>query len=557
MKKVKTVITSLLILFASAFMTACSCGGTGSVNPGDIVHVYETGISISSDHTGAEKDEESGYLTIRVHLNDEFKITYDLSPLNVTTTQVDWEFLKNDDIVVPKNNLYSYSQDRTHTITFKAKKVGNTELQFKTKATGKITKATIIVGEAPQALPKFVEVTGVDYDAEAGKLTWAPVTKQKLYTGQIVDAPTSNGVVAGLTGYELQITDLTNDVELENVKVTKCEYELPKGVTYAVKVRALGDGFGDGYGFTVSNGSFPNESFKFHQIATATELSNNNGTVSYKTPIHAFQNRIYFDDINYVDRSNAEPDISVVDSYSLKSKVVVDLGLSQYAVSVQSFPQYYQYDLGYALDSDTGIRYYPSVRTEALNIEKLDKPNLSIIDQNADFAINGTTIGQGLIDKPYVSSIINWTTNKDGDNSIKYLYAIYKNDVKIIPSNAEFAEANGNSFDTSTLWYSGAGSYTIKVKTIGSASKTIESEVSEFSFSLLKIENATINNGLLTSSQANDWTAGLELYFINSNNPEIYYTQFVAAGRNSKTVQYNIANKNLPAGSYSVYGRFG
>ena len=208
MKNVKTIISSLIILLASAFMTACSCStGAGNVDPGSIIHVYETGIDITCDHQSTVKNEETGYLTIRVHQNEEFKITYDLSPLNVTTTQVDWNFVTNDDVVASKNNSYSYAQSKTHTITFVAKKIGNTRLQFKTKATGKITEANIIVGAVPDELPQFVEITNYNYYPETGKVTWSPVTQQK-YHGQIVNCPTTNGKIGNLYGYVSSLTNL-------------------------------------------------------------------------------------------------------------------------------------------------------------------------------------------------------------------------------------------------------------------------------------------------------------------------------------------------------------
>ena len=158
-------------------------------------------------------------------------------------------------------------------------------MQFKTKATEKITEANIIVGEAPQVLPQFVEINNYDYNPETGKVTWLPVTQQKLHTGQVVTCTTNKGKVSGLMGYEVKVTDLTNDVELETDIVQSCEYEVPRCKSYAVKVRAIGDGYGDGYGFTVSDGEFPKDAFKFHQLAEATELTNNNGTISYNTPI--------------------------------------------------------------------------------------------------------------------------------------------------------------------------------------------------------------------------------------------------------------------------------
>ena len=126
MKKVKTLIASLAIILATAFMSACSCGGDNSSDP--IIPV--TSITITSDFSGATQDEESKYLNIRCSVNQEFKITYHLNPENTTRTQVDWGFVGSDGVVASKNNRYTYSQSANETVTFVAKRVGNPLIIF-------------------------------------------------------------------------------------------------------------------------------------------------------------------------------------------------------------------------------------------------------------------------------------------------------------------------------------------------------------------------------------------------------------------------------------------
>jgi len=564
MKKVKTIITSLLIVLASAFMTACSCGGN-PVDPDSVVHVYETGINISSDHTSVEVDEETGYLTIRCHVNDEFRITYDLKPSDTTTTQVDWDFITNDDVAVSKSNSYTYSQSVNHTITFVAKKVGNTVLKFTTKATGKTTQATIIVGDRPEVLPSFVAPTGLDYNPETGKVTWDRVTQKKSYTGEVYTDAT------GLTGYQLTITDLTNDITLDPVVVPDCEYELPRGITYAVKVKALGDGTGDGYGFTVNNGPQSDE-FKFHQLATATELKNNNGVISYKTPIHSYNNRIYFnaeDASMFITRSHDSLKSTVLDEFRTDETFEKKYpGLGEYNISIVSYPNHFDDAKGYYQDVDTLIRYYPSVKTQSIKIQQLETPKVKMTDKLSNATISNITFGEGTENKPHASSIINWSIEKQyekGLYDVKFGYAIYKDSIKIEPTNSEYVVTEGTSFDTSILWSRGnyVGNYKLVVYTLGNNSTTIQSQKVEYNFNVLgKIDKDTssvVDNKIITST-ATACVAGVDLYFINKADPTKSVYQFAdgfnGVGYYLSSISFDISTLSLTPGEYDIYGKF-
>ena len=175
MKKVKTLVISLLIAFASSFMTACSCS-TGSDAPVEQVLEQSIAIECTSSNVEVTKHEETGYLTIKCHKGSKFTIKYTLTPDNVTTTRVNWDYKGADDILSCDRN--TYSQTSSEPVTFTARNVGNTVVEFVSDATKKTTQATVIVGDVPEALPTFVSVdtNNFSYDKNTAELSWPAVT---------------------------------------------------------------------------------------------------------------------------------------------------------------------------------------------------------------------------------------------------------------------------------------------------------------------------------------------------------------------------------------------
>ncbi len=561
MKKVKTIITALIIIFATAFVSACSCGQS---DPEDIIQVYETGISITSDFDGAEVDPENGFMTIRCHRGEEFTITYTLTPSNATTTQVDWDFTTNDDVVESKRNYYSYSQAISHSVTFVARKVGNTVLRFTTKATGKWTEATIIVGDAPEVLPTFVAPTNLNYNPSLGKLTWDPVTTQKLYTGEVVDCPKNNGVVVGLTGYEVIAKNLTTGETIQEF-VTKNEFDgLVRGNTYSVSVVAKGDD-----NFTVKDSPKSSE-FLYHQLASAENLQNNNGVITFNTPMYSSENRVYFnvsDNSQYVSRTIDSSVSSQLCSFRTDETFeVLAPNLMEYNIYVVSYPEGYanaeKQGLNYVLDVNTKVRYYASIPTNTLVVQKLETPIVSLSYKTDTLTVGGVTFGENTDNKPHISSIISWKVNTQYEQStyvIKYAYAIFKNDTKIYPSQNDYEITEKQSFDTSQLWKYGADKYKIVVYTIGNSSNTVASKVVEFGFNIIgpmDKESTSIVDNILTTSIASSTIGGVDLFFVNTDNNQNSKHVFVSGSGTSQQLQIDLTNLELQPGSYDIYGRF-
>lgn len=587
MKKVKTIITSLFIILASALMTACSCAGAGSTNPEDIIHVYETGISISSTFPGVQKDDD-GFLHIDCRLNDEIKITYELTPLNVTTTQVQWDIIKGDDIITCKSTVDTYSQSRTHTVTFAANrnKTGQAEILFKTTATEKITRAYITVAKNHEVLPTFVEVKGMNYIPSTGKVTWVPVTEQILYTGgdPVPAEKDSMGAVVYLEGYEVKVTNLTTGKEYEPFTVEKNEFLLSEhgleaGNAYAIKVRALGDALADGQGANVNNGSFPKEAFKFMQLASATNIANNNGVISYQAPLHSAKNRVYYnkkDSSMFIERSIDSSTESKKDEFSCG---LLNENLTEYDISIVSYPEGFDVAKNpeYVEDIDTKVRYYPSAKSSEIHIQRLETPKITFTDRQDSLTIKDSskgdvTFGPGSDNKPYISSILTWSTNAQYEQAIyntRFVYEIFKitkdGQTSIVKYGHNSDHSSHKEYDTQTLLNTaGAGVYKLVVYTTGNANNTIESAKVEYNFNLLdkiNVETSVFEDNVFTTNQASSNIAGIDLFFVHLGDVTKSFHKYISAndgsnyGRNNVSLDLRTITQLVP-GDYNIYGRF-
>ena len=561
MKKVKTILTSLIIILATAFMTACSCGGDGD-DAGEIIPVST--ISITSDFAGAERDEETGYLTIQCTQNDTFNITYTLNPSNTTRTQVDWSFVGGDDIVRTVKNYYSYSQDYYHTVNFKAKSVGTTIIRFVPKGTDKYTQAYVRVGAERGAWPTFVKPTNVDYNANTGCVTWSPV-RQVWRGGQLVNVADDKNIAQAPNGYEVTYTNLETNETGTKLVGSECKVELPRGNTYAVNIVAKGDNF------TV-NDSDRSDTFTYHQIGAVSDLKNNNGVLTYTSPKHAETNRIYYSTSDalkdkYIETSKTT--LTIDENSTINS-------FSNYDFSIISLPQGYAEAVtkgnNYIINSQ-GVRIYPSVKSENLNVIRLKTPVISM-----EYVQDNITVGEVEFTKsgdytPNISTILKWRLEGEpylNTYAVEYVYEIVK-----LVNNSESSKVKGrgsvenssySQFDLSTtlnnaineVIQNSPGDYRLKVYTIGNSSTSIPSSVSTYDFRVLdKVDknSVVLTKNILTTSDANAVINGVDLYFVNKSNPNKSQYVFVPAEASQKNVNIDITTLGLNAGTYDIYAR--
>ncbi len=562
MKKVKTFLASIMIILATAVCTACSCSGDGDVD--NTTQIPVSGITITSDYDRATRDDETGYLNITCNQNDKFNITYSLAPDNTTRTQVDWDFEGDDSVVVVEKNYYSYSQGATHTVSFKANKEGNTIIKFKPKNTDKWTQATVYVGKAKSVLPSFVAPTGLKYNPDTGKVTWKAVTKMKLYTGEEVNVSTNNGIINGLNGYIVSYKNLTTGEEYTTPyekPITACEYELPRGYTYQINVYARGD---DDFSMKDSPVS---ATFKFHQLATVTDISNNNGEISFTSQDYSEQHRIF-----YLGSQSSKYITQITDGKETVKFIAGEKfdNAEQYKISVVSYPENWanattEDGISFVYNESSGIRYYASVRSDDLVVENLVSPTISMSAKRGITTVGGESFGkEGSENNPYLGSILSWKIlNKtyDSEHLIKYAYTISQN-----TDGSKWEEisptTDGTSFDLSKLTAT-TNRYKITVYAYGNPKTTIASQAVDFFFNIqTAMDSATITNTELTTSEANSNLYGVDLYFVNRNDSSKSVYKFFSAKSenggeyNKKQMYINIADLNLTPGEYDIYGRF-
>lgn len=598
MKKVKTFIASLMIILATAVLSACSCSGDKG-NP-DVTPVACQNISISSDFAGATKSDETGYLKITCQLSEEFAITYKLGPDNTTQTQVDWSFSENN-IVGCKNRydfkdgVYSFSRGTEQTIKFVANKAGSTTIRFSPHGTDKFVLADITVTTPKATWPTFLAPSGIDYNPTTGEVTWNAVTKYKKPNGEITDAPSKSGQVNSLSGYIVSWTNLETSEKGSSNLIVSTRYGLPndalqRGQSYAVSVVAKGDNL-------VVNDSAPSDILRFHQLATVTELKNENGIISFKSPRFAEHNYVYYDkDSNsrFIDRvSNGS------ETCSFNYKDTFEKGTSdlyKYNVYVVSYPTDFDArEAGKNYVVKSGIRYYPSVSSaedgQQLEIQKLYAPTISFdhniaTDKNQftlkpSAGVKGVTFNLSVdANQPHLSSILSWrTTNTvyNDDLKVVYKYQIFKGKTgaRVPLSDQEFEVTESNKFDTSKLRDiypdAYADEYTFKVFASGDKATTIDSVVSEFKFKMLGASaDAGIVEGVLEVTQPNNAQAaniqGVDFYFLKKTTGNEYSSddyRFAYVNVNNDTGDYilrgasiDLVALKLNPGEYDIFARF-
>lgn len=567
MKKVKTIIASLMIMCATAIMSACSC--SGNTTPGVTPVAVDT-ISITSEFEGSVRNPETGYLDIKCGKGDAFTITYSLGPTNTTQTQVNWE-IDHDDVVGSRNGIYSYSQSHTQNVTFVAKKAGSATIKFYPFGTTKFTYVYVRVSEAKADRSTFLAPSGLDYNPTTGKVTWNAVTKVQKPNRDIIDAPSENGLVSGLSGYLVTYTNLETGEQFSTPKdqpIIKCEYELPRGNTYAVSVSARGDDF------TV-NDSASSETLKFHQLGVATELNNNNGVISF---VSSKYSKSY--DLHFGAKKPFNTDVNGVQKITLRYDEAfdkIDDTLNEYNISVVLYPEKYDVAVneGKNYIEISGIRYYASISTETIKVQKLLKPQFTISHKMATsdnpYQLNGLKFVEDITtNQPHLGSILSWDVPKvyEDKYKVKFRYNIFKGNVRVYPAENEYAE--GTSFDMSSLWSQAGGyegDYTLKVFAYGDKSNTITSQVSEYKFILLgKMTSASLgSDNVLSTGRANSYIQGVDLFFLkkSTNGYEQAGSKFVFVDVNDTngSIPINIKNiditeYNLSAGEYDIYGRF-
>lgn len=583
MKKVKTILSAIFMILATAFISACSC------TDGDITQVYETGISIrcTTDATYWTKDEESGDLTIRCYKNDRFTIEYTLTPPGVTTTQVDWEFSDNSGILSASS--FSYSKSATEQVTFTASNKGETTITFTTRATGKKVKAYVRVSEEKSKLPSLDAPSGFDYNPLTGTVSWDHVTTVKL-NGHTTRAELVDGKAKGLVAYKVTVSEYKYDrgdnkyIDPETTKteeVTTNQYTgLETGKTYAISVTAVGNDYDAKSGEASLD-------FFFHQLSKVTNLSNNNGEITFTAPKFSPKSILTCEGSGVtVSKTQTYPSsthISEMGGNDYSAKYTEFGAHSDYEISVVAYPRDYVEAKGYA--EIDGVRYYPSVTSESISIKKLSEPEISLENITKDNVTIGGATFNGVSSSTRLKLLGKEGEGITASHKVKYQYFVLSREVnssdynyidKIAIDKVGSFSIGANSVsvcitsdpavDIETM---GGVNNTVFVRMIGDLSTTISSDWSSFEYKKLgKVYNPSrdeITGVTETGEEGFDiptWSISDNIISIVADNAgcvEFYFVNIEDATLSKSVIventSYDITDAQLVPGSYKIYAR--
>lgn len=591
MKKAKMFITGIIMVLASAFMSACSCS-SGEFSP-----VAETGISIRcvnpSENIKYEKDENSGYLTIECYKGDRFSLEYTLTPSNVTTTQVDWEFSDNSGVL--STSTFSYSKGAVETVSFTAKNVGSTVITFTTKTTGKIAKANVKVKKEKAKIPTLDAPSLFEYSTDSKEVSWNNVTKVwQSNTLQDANPTVGSGadkVAKGLTGYSVSVWEMEYSVvteqgdrktvlgEVENSKktvsvstnkITAEEAGFETGKIYKLKVKALGN---DEDVFT----SADSKEFMFCQLEAVKDLSVSNGEISFTSPKYSVETEITYGGESSITKTSSNSGLitergnceyrgdSAIKYSNLEN-------LDEYAVSIVAKPKGFDKVTGYS--TEDGVRFYPSERSGVASFKKLGKPTISLENKTGSFTIGGKKF-EGV----NLKTVLKLEGNDVGvtkSDEVRYQYFVASNELssdrlKEISPSKTGQLVLGDKTTTITVFITSEPEVDITagkivyVRLVGNSERTIAGEWENLFYTRLgKIYNAdnasgeipgdnpvvshSISNNIITVGGANG-IKGIEFFFVNTENLDLSKYVF------SETASCDISKAGLSAGNYQIYAK--
>lgn len=560
MKKVKTILASLVVILASVLMSACSCGDSG------VPQVYVTDINLRclTETENVKSTLSGGILNIECHVDDTFKIEYALTPADATMTQVSWEF-SDKGLVAPKNKGdYTRSKSTTEIVEFVAQGRSLERYQTTLTFTANITSSgrngtekmaicNITVYDRVSELPTFSQPSNISFESKNNTIEWSRVTSVIEGGDRVNNNPTldGNGYPRGLQGYEVALENIdTGETTTNFISLNKNSFEMPNtGVAYNVKVRALGDGK------FVKSGEYTDD-FRFYKLNEVSNLKNDNGYISFTTPAKSTQNRIYFYE---GEDKNQYKEIGTTELSPLEVNAKNDFKGYQnikdkFTVEVVSYPENYNSEYGYA--EIDGVRYYPSTPKTPLTIQKLTAPVVSLSDRRENITVGGVSFeSRDESSRPHASTRVSWRLEIEQPyESIykqKYSYTIYGDNLasEVTGTTAEpYCEISN---------LKAGGEYTIKVKTVGDETNTIESEEVTFKFTIadhLDGDSLSLDGDTVLNNE-DVKTGGLELFFVYQGNNVQANSRRVELIQGSLEDAYNISLLGLTPGEYKVYGK--
>ncbi len=546
MKKVKTILTSILLLLASAFITACSCS-----EEADITHIYAQKMTIEcvGEADKFNPRDEGGTLTLDANVGDVFQIRYSLTPVDTTDTKVTWDVSDKTYLAPENESVWSYTKSISEDVSFRVKNYSTTDatknritLTFRAIKGAKdlYYEERVIVNIYPRAenKPTLSAPVGLKYDGAKGEISWDPITTVITSTGETILADRENGAAKGLLGYTLKITNYetneTKDVTIGNRTQVKYnihelkddnnkEFIVP-GKTYGFSVLASADGRNAVMGDRSAE-------FKFHQIPIPEIVDTDDRHVSsgvipvknasYNTANNALTMKtiVSYGKFNNEIQKKEFDTTSGIFNVDVKTFFNYD-NFNQFNISMATYPSGYfensdnngrrYQDLGYIIGETTGgiknVHIYPSLECKMLYdtenqkvvtgtatsatllelpIEKFEVPSIEILNREGTCAIDWKVSGNNKhteFEDSALSSVLHFS------NTRTPAYNAYQTQYLVEIFNDSQVKVYsqriaGESVELNSLPLDkNGGNYIVKVSRVGNERLVIGSAVKEFSF---------------------------------------------------------------------------
>ena len=586
MKKAKTLLGTLIIMLVSALTTACSCSGDGT-----ITHVYPQDINIRcvSDNVISSIDENSGDLYITCRVGDRFVIEYEITPSDATETQVNWEFdASTRGLVTPYRNDYTRTKSTKEQVEFVAENTRTdtnhkTDLTFYTVTPKREVKAHIVINPAEKDLATLATPTNVRF--ENGAIRWDKV--ETVYEPGSTTPTVNNIALNGLLGYRITSVNLETGEETqlcEDINKSTTAYAgIDAGREYAIRVTAIASGL-------EVKSSAPSSLYRFYKLNPATNITNNNGTISATTPDFGTDIEFYTFGTDYKDygmdgvyschtspRTTISFHADKLTSYSKRSLL---------EIQTISYPQNYNASKKYAevVDSlsETPIHYFASDATEKLVVQKLNKPEITVAESRKTSVVVGGATFENVNATSVLEFKVAGNVNYDSIYGQKFAYEVWDSNEETRLGRGEIAR---NDISINELDGVNAGSqYVIRLTSIGNPSNTIATSNLEsndnyqqnlsgwtkFTFTVARnISTLTLGDENIDSQEKKNLTmgdilrftptfatGGIDLFLVNqdSNGPSIHKEIVTASTGTAISVDLGSLGGLMP-GSYKVYAK--
>lgn len=576
MKKFKTILASLFMILATAFISACSCSGDGT---GVVVFEQDIDIRCVTENVKPDKDEESGIVTVHAHLGDTFGIEYNISPNDVTYTEVNWS-MSEKGYVEPTMRDWTRAKSTKEVVEFKAvARKGGTQdteitITFKTRHE-RVATCRVYVYDRREKIPTYAVPNGVEFNPETNTLSWNPVNV--VYNAQ--GGELSDSKYFEKMSYEISKKNLLTDEEPFKYVTNKTSYsgvneviggetikdEILPGVPYEFSVRAVGDNH-------VVWPSDYSTSFKFYKLDKVTEVKNNDGKISFKPS----ENAAKFDIHYFGYKTTNHP--HTISTAAGSSKVEFDHtslrdweSKPEYDIQVQAFPAQYSTELKYAVKD--GIRYYPSDVTDKFNIKKLTNPTITTESVKAPFVLAGKEF------TAHSTSVIKLSVGRFVGAGQRFAYDVFDKETGLSVYNNGERETLRGEYEVNLKLsdilsgedfnvVSTGKTFVLKARTVGDdntiASNKISNQTIDVEFSVLShldVSNSNVANDLLNINSVFK-NKGVQIFAIyqSANAADVIknskYFELPSEMSNLQANRsYNFTSEiaGLPVGTYKFY----